>query len=182
MQKENDFTAVTPVFATFATTNAWLMRLSVGALERRCGRLSERPTRRHAPSRPATCALSMVRPSNAVVSPASASDETAGFGSALNLNVHLHTVVPDGTFAIDDRPSFVALSPSHRTRSTALKSFRERVHPRGRSLRQRRRSPRDPRAEMGPRASTGRASCGGCSQRQRPRTSCARHARRAKRD
>ena len=33
------------------------------------------------------------------------------FGSALNLNVHLHTVVPDGTFAIEDRPSFVSLSP-----------------------------------------------------------------------
>ena len=33
------------------------------------------------------------------------------FGSALNLNVHLHTVVPDGTFAIQDRASFVSLSP-----------------------------------------------------------------------
>ena len=32
-------------------------------------------------------------------------------GSALNLNVHLHTVVPDGAFAIEDQPSFVALPP-----------------------------------------------------------------------
>lgn len=37
------------------------------------------------------------------------------FGSALNLNVHLHTVVPDGTFAVEGEPSFVAL-PSPTTK------------------------------------------------------------------
>lgn len=39
------------------------------------------------------------------------------FGSALNRNVHLHTVVSDGTFAIQDRPSFVALPPPPPRRS-----------------------------------------------------------------
>ncbi len=42
------------------------------------------------------------------------------FGSALNLNVHLHTVVPDGTFTIEDRASFVSLSPPTSAESEAL--------------------------------------------------------------
>jgi hypothetical protein len=46
------------------------------------------------------------------------------FGSALNLNVHFHTVLPDGVFTIpapdEERPSFVALDPPSRDEIDAL--------------------------------------------------------------
>jgi hypothetical protein len=46
------------------------------------------------------------------------------FGSALNLNVHFHTVMPDGAFALpapdEDRPSFIALDPPARDEVDAL--------------------------------------------------------------